>query len=84
MPALGKAITVMLIVLLITSIVGLTVFALKVTSKTIVVPDDYPTIQEAVGNATAGDTVYVRNGVYEMPFGGLTIRQTIDFSRGKQ
>ena len=77
MPALGKALTVMLIVLLITSIVGLTVFALKVTSKIIVVPDDYPTIQEAVGNATAGDTVYVRNGVYKMPFGGLTISKPL-------
>ena len=32
--------------------------------KTITVPDDYPTIQAAVSNASSGDTVYVKNGVY--------------------
>jgi len=30
----------------------------------LVVPDDYATIGWAVGNATAGDTVYVRSGTY--------------------
>ncbi len=30
----------------------------------IVVPDDYPTIQTAIGNATAGDTVQVKKGTY--------------------
>jgi nitrous oxidase accessory protein len=34
-------------------------------SRTIVVPDDYPTIAFAVGNATDGDTIFVRNGTYE-------------------
>jgi len=33
-------------------------------SKTLVVPDDYATIGWAVGNATAGDTVYVKSGTY--------------------
>jgi nitrous oxidase accessory protein len=32
--------------------------------KTLVVPDDYATIGWAVGNATAGDTVYVKRGTY--------------------
>jgi nitrous oxidase accessory protein NosD len=32
--------------------------------KTIVVPTDYSTIQAAVGNASAGDTVFVRTGTY--------------------
>ena len=36
----------------------------RLGSKTLVVPDDYATIGWAVGNATAGDTVYVRSGTY--------------------
>jgi outer membrane protein OmpA-like peptidoglycan-associated protein len=32
--------------------------------KKITVPQDYPTIQAALGNADEGDTVYVRSGVY--------------------
>jgi len=31
---------------------------------TIVVPDDYPTIQEAINAASPGDTIYVYNGTY--------------------
>jgi len=34
-------------------------------SRTIVVPDDYPTIQEAVNAAFPGDTIYVRAGIYQ-------------------
>ncbi|MCW7080506.1 MAG: right-handed parallel beta-helix repeat-containing protein, partial [Candidatus Methanospirare jalkutatii] len=34
------------------------------SAKTIYVPDDYEKIQWAVDNATAGDTIIVRNGVY--------------------
>ncbi|MEJ2240589.1 MAG: NosD domain-containing protein [Candidatus Bathyarchaeota archaeon] len=37
---------------------------IKAESKTIVVPDDYSSIQEAVDKALEGDTVFVRNGFY--------------------
>jgi parallel beta-helix repeat protein len=44
-----------------------TVFALPVRgfSKMIVVPVDYPTITSALGNATDGDIVFVKKGIYE-------------------
>ena len=37
----------------------------KQTSKTIMVPEDHPTIQAAVDTANPGDTVFVYNGTYE-------------------
>jgi len=36
----------------------------KAESQTIIVPDNYPTIQQAINNASEGDTIYVRKGVY--------------------
>ena len=33
----------------------------------LVVPDDYLTITAAIGNATDGDTIFVKNGTYESP-----------------
>lgn len=39
-------------------------FEVKADPRTIIVPDDYPSIQEAINNAIDGDTIYVRAGVY--------------------
>ncbi|MEJ2271144.1 MAG: right-handed parallel beta-helix repeat-containing protein [Candidatus Bathyarchaeota archaeon] len=35
------------------------------TQKTIIVPNDFASIQEAINNASNGDTVFVKNGVYK-------------------
>jgi parallel beta-helix repeat protein len=48
--------------------------------RTIVVPDDYPTIQAAINNAYEGDTVFVKKGTYEFPINQtLVISKTISF-----
>lgn len=39
-------------------------FSVTADPGTIIVPDDYPTIQAAVDNAIPGDTIFVRNGTY--------------------
>lgn len=36
------------------------------SAGTLVVPNQYKTIQEAVDNASAGDTVFVKSGVYNL------------------
>ena len=42
----------------------LTAFASVSEAKTIYVPDDYARIQWAIDNASAGDTIIVRDGIY--------------------
>ncbi|MBN1784465.1 MAG: right-handed parallel beta-helix repeat-containing protein [Candidatus Bathyarchaeota archaeon] len=42
----------------------LDVRTVKAEAKTIVVPEDYATIQEAVDAASDGDTVFVKSGIY--------------------
>jgi parallel beta-helix repeat protein len=48
--------------------------AQTVQTKTLVVPDQYPTIQSAIDHAGAGDTVFVKNGIYSE---NITINKAI-------
>ncbi len=52
-----------LIFVVIITILGLLLIA-EAEAATIIVPDNYPTIQQAVNNAATGDTIFVRSGVY--------------------
>lgn len=36
----------------------------KAEPRTIIVPDDYSTIQSAINAANSGDTVFVKSGIY--------------------
>jgi len=62
---LRRVITVLIFSLL---LIGLVISIFEVrsvkTESTIIVPDDYLTIQEAIDAASNGDTIFVRNGTY--------------------
>ena len=47
------------------------------SSKTITVPDDYPTIDAAVANASDSTTIFVRRGIYNLTENQLAINKTL-------
>jgi len=59
----GTALALIFILTLFVSLL-ISVQSVKSSSITIIVPDDFSTIQEAVDNAVAGQTIFVRAGVY--------------------
>ena len=59
-----KSFTLALILLFLLCVVTLPTATVKAASKTITVPTSYPTISEAIGNATDGDTILVKSGTY--------------------
>ncbi|MCW4021927.1 MAG: hypothetical protein NWF02_02040 [Candidatus Bathyarchaeota archaeon] len=79
-----KRVTSLLLVVFVLLSVVSHLGAVNANPKTIVVPDDYNDIQEAINNANPGDTVYVKNGTYyfegpstETPLDGITINKSI-------
>ncbi len=61
---MNKAAALLLVLILIASFCLFVPPHVKAAPRTIVVPDDYPTIQEAIDNAESGYAVLVRSGVY--------------------
>ncbi len=70
----GKAVGLLISLLLVASLADIVLPVYADEAKTIVVPDDYPTIQEAINRADPGDTVYVKAGQYN---DSLVIKQSI-------
>ena len=74
----GKNIALLLLVLVLSTSTIVSVLPVKAEAKTIIVPDDYPTVSSAVRNAKDGDTVFFRKGTYEGPENQtLVINKTI-------
>jgi hypothetical protein len=71
---MGKSVALMLVLVLAASSVVF-VLPIKGEARTIVVPDDYPTIGAAIENASEGDTIYVKIGIYEETT--LTVNKSI-------
>ncbi|HTY74562.1 MAG TPA: NosD domain-containing protein, partial [Candidatus Nanoarchaeia archaeon] len=63
-----------LILLQVIAAFSLNASATSLTSKTLIVPDEYPTITAAIANASQGDTILVKSGTYfENPIINKTI-----------
>ena len=59
------SITILLSLIMVSLVAGLhNVEIVKAESRTIVVPNDYLSIQDAINSAVDGDTIYVKKGVY--------------------
>ena len=66
MGRISKTLALLIILFFLTSLVLLPHETVKAQTKTLIVPDQYSTIQDAINNASAGDTVYVKTGIYNI------------------
>ena len=63
---MNRILLLLLVLALVTSSIAV-LLPVNAEHRTIVVPDDFPTISLAIENAFAGDTVFVKEGVYQEP-----------------
>ena len=59
-----KLVLLMILIIALVGMLTLTFDVHQAEARTIVVPDDYPMIQQAVNAAVNGDTILVRAGTY--------------------
>ena len=71
--AMGKDVVLPIVLIFLTASLMIVPLPVKAGSKTIVVPNDFPTIAVAVENAAEGDTIFVKKGTYE--------EQTLEISK---
>src|SRR3990172_7019349 len=60
-----KGLVILFTLLFLSSLAETQFVAIKAQHKTIIIPNDYPTITSAIGNATNGDRILVKSGTYE-------------------
>lgn len=73
-----KPSAIMILVLLLIPLIALSTSTAVAAPKTITVPLDYPTIEAAIGNASIGDTVFVKSGTYHVSgYNALTLDKPI-------
>jgi parallel beta-helix repeat protein len=59
-----KGLVIILSIVFLASLVTVQSAIVDAQTKTVTVPDDYPTIQAAIDAAASGDTIFVKNGYY--------------------
>ena len=69
-----KPLSLLIVLVFLTSSCIISTLPVKADSRTIIVPDNFSSIQAAVTDANSGDTILVRNGVYA---GGIVIDKAI-------
>ena len=69
-----KAVSGIMITLLLMGILASALNVQTAVAATIIVPDDYPTIQEAINSANEGDTIYVKARTY---YENIVINKTV-------
>jgi len=65
MDTTSRTVAFVLIIVSLTSLCIWNIQQSRADSASIIVPDDYPTITDAVGNATDGDIIFIRKGIYD-------------------
>jgi nitrous oxidase accessory protein len=63
--SMNRSVALLLTFVFIISSCIITPLPANADSRTIIVPDDYPTVAAAIGNATDGDTILVKKGTYQ-------------------
>jgi nitrous oxidase accessory protein len=74
---MSKTVALLLVLVFLTASWLVSPLSVEADFNTIVVPDDYSTITDAVGNATDGDTIFIKKGTYEIKENVIVINKTL-------
>jgi parallel beta-helix repeat protein len=77
MSSIGKSFALLFVALFLISVVSFQSATVKAQTRTLIVPTEYPTIADALGNATAGNTVLVKDGTYSTYMLSISVPLTL-------